>query len=142
MVVDNSLKSVPADGAGRLHGGLSTALTDTNCLAVRVTRWRSWLSRVSSPLAVAVAVLASAGVAAAQDVGKGVAGPVNGVVLATEAPAPLTKVEPVFVADVGVAAKAARLGLPQTAPETGPFADPVPAPVWLRNVLVDGFFDE
>jgi len=97
---------------------------------------------VSSPLAVAVAVLASAGAASAQDVGKGVAEPVNGVVLATEAPAPLTKVEPVVVADVGVAAKAARLGLPQKAPETGPFADAEPAPVWLRNVLVDGFFDE
>ena len=41
-----------------------------------------------------------------------------------------------------MAAKAARLGLPQTAPAVGPFADPVPAPVWLRNVLVDGFFDE
>ena len=140
MVSEFGKKFVPQEGMGRLHGGYSSALADTNCLAVRVTRWRSWLSRVSSPLALAAAMLASSSDVAAQDSPKGAVEPVDGLVVALEEPA-VAEVEP-LTPDVGVDAKAARLGLPRMAPVAEPFAEPEPDPVWLRNVLVDGFFDE
>jgi cytochrome c peroxidase len=140
MVVEFHKKSVPQDGMGRLHGGIGSALADTNCLAVRVTRWRLWLARVSSPFALAAALLASSSHVVAQDTAKGAVDPAEELVFALEAPA-AEEAEP-LAADVGVDAKAARLGLPRMAPEIAAMGEPEPDPVWLRNVLVDGFFDE
>ncbi|HAV32909.1 MAG TPA: hypothetical protein DCX79_12965, partial [Planctomycetaceae bacterium] len=125
---------------GRLHGGIGSALADTNCLAVRVTRWRLWLARVSSPFALAAALLASSSHVVAQDTAKGAVDSAEELVFALEAPA-AAEAEP-LAADVGVDAKAARLGLPRMAPVIAAMGEPEPDPVWLRNVLVDGFFDE
>ncbi len=80
MVVEFHKKSVPQDGMGRLHGGIGSALADTNCLAVRVTRWRLWLARVSSPFALAAALLASSSHVVAQDTAKGAVDPAEELV--------------------------------------------------------------
>ncbi|MFM7864342.1 MAG: hypothetical protein ACKPHU_09035, partial [Planctomycetaceae bacterium] len=88
---------------------------------------------MSSPLALAAAVVATSGLAAGQDGGKAGVDPADGLVFALEAPA-VAEAEP-NVADVGVDAKAARLGLPRMAPEVAAMGEPEPDPVWLRNVL-------
>jgi len=84
--------------------------------------------------------MATSGLAAGQDGGKAGVDPAEELVFALEAPA-VAEAEP-NVADVGFDSKAARLGLPRMSPEVAAMGEPEPDPVWLRNVLVDGFFDE
>jgi len=138
---------IPVDGMGMPHGGLSTSRVADGCLAVRGKCWRFWLVRLSVSMALAAALLARAPSATAQDPAPAIPQADPPVVDAVPNILPaFVNAPPVLdplVADVGVDAKAARLGLPRTAPpEPGAFVDVEPPPVWLRNVLVDGFFEE
>lgn len=147
MFQDANQYPMPPDGVGTLHGGSGSAQAAAGCLAGLQRRWCLWLCRLSVRTAMAGMLFVGVPLATAQDAAltNPEAVPLVNNAVPEIVPA-IADGQPVLdpvVPDVGVDAKAARLGLPRIAPPVpGAFVDVEPPPVWLRNVLVDGFFEE